>query len=423
MIGDLVAPRYVARFRCLAERCEDTCCRGLKVPLDERGFQRMREVMSGTPEERERFTRLVLPNERPSSAEHAFIARAEGGGCSFLGDDGLCSLQRSYGEAILGEACAMFPRVLGRVGSRLELTATLACPEIARLCLLDETGVELVPISPDLLPRLHVTRELHPSPADPCAARFDRLRAAALDVLSRRHHPLPARLVALAHVAYALHPLLSRGSPPLQDGGEGEARLSEALEAVAREDTLEAMSRNLAALELPSGACAAAFLPVVRSCLASPRDERAGDLARGLLEIFGGAGSPWDAYAPARDRLEARFAPRLEQYFRNYCVHHWFRSWHTEAPSLLAYLLQLTLRVALIRFVLAGSPRIQALLARPEMPDPEATAVLDQAAVEAFQISAKLLEPSEAMEQITRQVLSGGREDLLGKLLLFARFY
>lgn len=423
MTGDLVAPRYVARFRCLAERCEDTCCRGLKVPLDERSFQRMRGAMSGTPEERERFARMVAPNERPSGAEHAFIVRAEGGSCSFLGEDRLCSLQRSYGEAALGEACAMFPRVLGRVGSRLELTATLACPEIARLCLLDETGVELVPVSPDLLPRLHVTRELHPSPADPYAARLDRLRAAALDVLSRRHHPLPARLVALAHVAYALHPLLSRGSPPLQEGGDREARLSEALEAVAREDTLEAMSRNLAALELPSAACAAALLSVVRSCLASPHDERTGGLARGLLEISGGAGTPWDAYAPARDRLEARFGPRLEQYFHNYCVHHWFRSWYTEAPSLLSYLLQLTLRVALIRFALAGNPRIQALLARPEVPALDEAAALDQAAVETFQISAKLLEPSEAMEQLSRQVLSGGREDLLGKLLLFARFY
>jgi len=39
---------------------------------------------------------------------------------------------------MLPDICATFPRVVTKWGERVEVTGTLACPEVARLCLLAE---------------------------------------------------------------------------------------------------------------------------------------------------------------------------------------------------------------------------------------------------------------------------------------------
>ncbi len=48
---------------------------------------------------------------------------------------GLCSIQRDYGPEMLGDACHFFPRITRALGETVFTTATLSCPEIARLML------------------------------------------------------------------------------------------------------------------------------------------------------------------------------------------------------------------------------------------------------------------------------------------------
>ncbi len=50
-------------------------------------------------------------------------------------DNGLCGIQQKYGTDFLGEACHFYPRVTRSLGNTLTMTATLSCPEIARLSL------------------------------------------------------------------------------------------------------------------------------------------------------------------------------------------------------------------------------------------------------------------------------------------------
>src|SRR3970040_1242162 len=42
----LFGPEYLQRFTCIADHCEDTCCSGLKVPVDAYGRNRMREALA-----------------------------------------------------------------------------------------------------------------------------------------------------------------------------------------------------------------------------------------------------------------------------------------------------------------------------------------------------------------------------------------
>lgn len=50
-------------------------------------------------------------------------------------EGGLCGIQNKYGEKLLGDACHFYPRAVRTLGSELTMTATLSCPEIARLAL------------------------------------------------------------------------------------------------------------------------------------------------------------------------------------------------------------------------------------------------------------------------------------------------
>lgn len=53
-------------------------------------------------------------------------------------EGGLCGIQHEFGEQYLGDACYFYPRSTRSLGNALTMTATLSCPEIARVALFGE---------------------------------------------------------------------------------------------------------------------------------------------------------------------------------------------------------------------------------------------------------------------------------------------
>jgi hypothetical protein len=58
---------------------------------------------------------------------------------------GWCGIHREYGEAFLGDACHFYPRITRALGETVVTTAALSCPEVARLMLCTEDGLEFAP--------------------------------------------------------------------------------------------------------------------------------------------------------------------------------------------------------------------------------------------------------------------------------------
>lgn len=56
----------------------------------------------------------------------SFCVRLEGG---------LCGIHKKYGDEMLGDACHFYPRVTRALGDQVMRSATMSCPEIARLTL------------------------------------------------------------------------------------------------------------------------------------------------------------------------------------------------------------------------------------------------------------------------------------------------
>ncbi|MFP2956868.1 flagellin lysine-N-methylase [Myxococcus sp. 1LA] len=248
------APRYMTRFRCLADACEDTCCAGLVVLVSEPRLQRLKQAVAGTPDA-ERVASFIRPEPDASPGDDAVIAKREDGHCVFLDARKTCSLHRAYGEAALPDACATFPRVATRWAHGLEVTGSLACPEVARLCLLAEDGVDTVPVSEDLALRPEIARALNGAAEDAWTRHAEAVRATALSVLQRRELPFATRLFALGQLGLRLDGFYFQGTELFHGGArEGaEALLTEVLRAFSLPETLTSLHEGFAALSLPGG--------------------------------------------------------------------------------------------------------------------------------------------------------------------------
>lgn len=114
----------LTQFTCLGDRCEDTCCQGWSMQVDEatrtRYAERAPELLQDVVEAEEGGW---IMRKDPATS---LCVRLEGG---------LCGIHKKYGDGMLGDACHFYPRVTRQLGGQVLRTATLSCPEIARLTL------------------------------------------------------------------------------------------------------------------------------------------------------------------------------------------------------------------------------------------------------------------------------------------------
>ncbi|WP_338863479.1 flagellin lysine-N-methylase [Myxococcus stipitatus] len=417
------APRYLTRFQCLTERCEDTCCAGLVVPVSQARWRILQDAVAGGPDA-SRVQSFVLPDPGSGAgAEAAYIAKREDGHCTFLDERKLCSLHQKYGEAVLPDACAMFPRVPTRRAERLEVTGSFGCPEVVRLALLAEDALEQVPVDASLAGRPEQAREL--GAEDAWSRNADRVRSVALHLLERREYPFASRLFMLGELARRLGTFYFRGTEAFREEG-AQALLTATLSDFASEKSLTELHQQLDSISLPGGPWAAICGAVLKSRLGAAGSTRFHTWARGVLDSYGGAdASPddvWALHAQRRSKLESTLGPRVEQYFRHYAVNHWLRVPFTDAPSLMDYVFKLALRAAVLRWTLSGHPTVAALCEQEQAPGldgaGDAQARLDAAAVECFQLSAKHLEQSPELHSLAHGLSGGAGVDALPRMLV-----
>lgn len=426
------SPRFAKRvldFRCLADRCEDTCCVGLRVPVTEDRLWRLRTGVKGSPDEAHVESLLEENPEGPPS-ERAFIKMQPDGRCPFLDTEKLCSLQRQHGEKVLPDPCVTFPRIVWRWNEQVEVAGSLACPEMARLLLLEEGALEQVPGPLEQVPRLEAARSLPGEPGDAYVVHAQAIRAAALKLLQRREFPLATRLMFLGQLAFRLDSVFRSAEPFSGTELERDEVVQALLQSVDLPEALEAMHQEFLALQVPGAPCAGLLASVLKSRAAVARGDRFGPFVHSVLKSLWGSeqaeGDPegaWREYSARWQRLQAAHGDRVEQYFLNYGLAQWLRSPFQELPSLLAYVFRLVLRVATLRLALVGHPDVAALCAAEQGAAPEdAQAVLDRAAIDCFYLVARHVEQAPDVLALVRQLAGAGGAETLGKTLIFAQF-
>lgn len=137
-------PQYMSRFKCIGGSCEDNCCIGWDVDIDKATYLKYQKVThTGMKRELDRYIRKN-PDSYDDAVDYAFAKLDSCKRCSFLNADHLCMIQKHLGAPYLSNVCATFPRIFNRIDGRIELSATLSCPEVARYVLADPTSMTLV---------------------------------------------------------------------------------------------------------------------------------------------------------------------------------------------------------------------------------------------------------------------------------------
>jgi lysine-N-methylase len=186
----LVRPQYSERFRCIGPACEDSCCVGWAVPVDREAYEKYQSVAPGPL--RTLLDENILPQPDAAPANFAKVRMPASMQCPFLREDRLCRIHAELGEEFLCHTCATFPRVASTIDGFAEAALSLACPEAARLVLLD----------PDLMKAPangghRLTWSDESLPARTLLPYFWPIRELVLALVRNRAYPLWQRLVLL----------------------------------------------------------------------------------------------------------------------------------------------------------------------------------------------------------------------------------
>ena len=188
-------PSYYKRFSCIAERCEDTCCAGWEIDIDDDSYD---YYMSIEGEFGERLRRNI--REYPSDGEdvyeaHGFILK-EDKRCPFLDNKGLCDLYKELGEDALCDVCTDTPRNFLEYGGTREISISAACAEAGRLIYGEEEKITFV--------EEEVSEEFgwEESEEEKCLAHQIRMaRDWAVHILQNRELPIEKRISAFLSFA------------------------------------------------------------------------------------------------------------------------------------------------------------------------------------------------------------------------------
>ncbi len=121
----LYAPTYYKKFKCIADKCEHSCCIGWEIDIDKDTLEKYKELQSS-------YGAVIKESISLSDAPHFQLG--EGERCPHLDERGLCKIILGEGEDYLCDICREHPRFYNYT-KVAEVGVGMSCPEAARLIL------------------------------------------------------------------------------------------------------------------------------------------------------------------------------------------------------------------------------------------------------------------------------------------------
>lgn len=125
-------PEYFKDFKCIASKCEDTCCAGWGIVIDDVTYDRYKNVQG-------KFGERLRSEIVHEAGENIFVLK--GNNCPFLNKEKTCDIYINIGEENLCYTCQQYPRYTEEFGSLREIGISLSCQEAARIMLNNDKKV------------------------------------------------------------------------------------------------------------------------------------------------------------------------------------------------------------------------------------------------------------------------------------------
>ena len=120
-----VFPDYYPEFQCIAGECEDTCCAGWQIVVDEASLKKYRAHKGPY--------RKTL--HRSINWKEQIFRQDREKRCAFLNEENLCEMYCHLGPKSLCRTCRLYPRHIEEFENVREISLSVSCPEAARLLL------------------------------------------------------------------------------------------------------------------------------------------------------------------------------------------------------------------------------------------------------------------------------------------------
>ena len=145
-----VKPHYYDDFKCIADKCPDTCCAGWQIVIDEDTLEKygslaeavsVREGKKGTTDrDTSAFAaRLFSSVDWQEGCFKQYHKR-----CAMLNEKNLCDLVIEKGEKWLCDTCNRYPRHIEEFDGVREMSLSLSCPVAAEMILTCQKPVHFI---------------------------------------------------------------------------------------------------------------------------------------------------------------------------------------------------------------------------------------------------------------------------------------
>lgn len=170
----LTFPTFYRDFKCIANRCTDSCCIGWEIDIDSAAYDKYRLMP-------EAFQKNIAVCD---GVAHFVLTQDER--CPFLQKDGLCKIILEHSEDMLCDICREHPRFYEWYGEYKDAGVGLCCEEAVRLLLESEKPLEYETVE---------TQEISDddTPEDICKSVFE-LRKSLFSIINDRSLTLSDRI-------------------------------------------------------------------------------------------------------------------------------------------------------------------------------------------------------------------------------------
>ncbi len=184
---------YYPQFACKCGDCRRNCCVGWPVTISREEHDRMLAAPC-SEEFRKEIKEALRMNFAPDEVRYAHIVHDQHARCRLLGEDGLCSLQKSAGEAVLPDVCRLYPRNRRSVGGIAECALSLSCEAV--------TEAVLSSVEPLGFAEAEIAEEPM-FPIDMSPDQYAECRR-AVEIMEDRRGSLPERFAVLGEELFGL---------------------------------------------------------------------------------------------------------------------------------------------------------------------------------------------------------------------------
>ena len=135
----MLVPSYYKNFACIGGACEDSCCIGWTIEVDEETYKKYKKVKH--PSIKQRLDKELVARRAHTTANFAAKIKLKNGRCAFLSNEGWCDLYSALGKQYLSDTCTFYPRTVNSINGDLEGSLVCSCPEAARQILLSKNKI------------------------------------------------------------------------------------------------------------------------------------------------------------------------------------------------------------------------------------------------------------------------------------------